>query len=291
MSARVDSSAPPLDHAEAKAAAGVLVHSDLVQWRQVARQFSDPPIPHQNVFLFTFVPAKGATPDDRGTYGFFKMRGAYASEVDAESAAYSLIRNVDSLHEIVLGRVGAPYPLVGDLSNVRESKEVEFQELMEDNLVQTVRSAKEDILDAAKRYDESVQRARAVQSKEYDNLQGSKQPALIEENKEVSTHQFAHNVLSRARVVCHVRQMLLSARDMMEKMIPQSNSVDAAAAQEPELEKEFQTQYIQRCKSEGLAVNEASFDDPTHFLYYTKPERFHALARSITSAMEAMKGT
>jgi len=77
----------------------------------VERKFADPLIPGQVYSLHSFVPSKGARPDDDGIYGMIKIRGTFNSEEEANDRAEELIKNHDSYHKIFHGWVGKPLPL------------------------------------------------------------------------------------------------------------------------------------------------------------------------------------
>jgi len=77
----------------------------------VDRKFADPLIPGQVYSLHSFVPSRGATPDEDGIYGMIKIRGTFGSEEEANERAEELIRNHDSYHKIFHGWVGKPLPL------------------------------------------------------------------------------------------------------------------------------------------------------------------------------------
>jgi hypothetical protein len=88
--------------------------SDLVVkpvYPQIDRVYVDPPLNMQNIGLVSFVPSRGARPDENGLYGFAKFRGCFASEMEADQRAEYLIRNVDSYHKIYYPRVGHPFPI------------------------------------------------------------------------------------------------------------------------------------------------------------------------------------
>ena len=61
---------------------------------KVERRYADPVESMQRIGLFSFVPAKGATPNEKGVYGFAKLRGNYPTDQEANERAEYLIRNV-----------------------------------------------------------------------------------------------------------------------------------------------------------------------------------------------------
>jgi hypothetical protein len=94
---------------------------------KVDRNFSDPPINLQQIGLISFIPAKGATPNDKGIYGFAKLRGNYANEDEANIRAEELIRDHDSANIIYHTYVGRPFPLTNSKKYAAETSEVDIR--------------------------------------------------------------------------------------------------------------------------------------------------------------------
>lgn len=80
------------------------------KYLSVERRYADPVEPMQRIGLISFVPAKGATPNKNGIYGFAKIRGNYPTDKEASERAEYLIRNVDSYHQMYHAYVGRPFP-------------------------------------------------------------------------------------------------------------------------------------------------------------------------------------
>ena len=98
---KADTRAPVLTDPELDAALLTQNNTSFVdKFPRVERQFADPPIPLQMFSLVSFVPARGATPDKDGVFGFMKARGNYATTQEANERAEYLLRNVDSYHQI-----------------------------------------------------------------------------------------------------------------------------------------------------------------------------------------------
>jgi hypothetical protein len=109
---RPEQGAPPLTEDEVEAAISTLDNTSFtVKFSRVDRTYADPPISLQTIGLLSFTPAKGATPNDNGVFGFAKLRGNYASELEAKQRAEAIIRNVDSYHQIYHTYVGRPFPV------------------------------------------------------------------------------------------------------------------------------------------------------------------------------------
>jgi len=102
--------AAPLNDAETGAAVAAL---DSRRYPALERSFIDPVQAQQAVALVSFLPCKGASPNNLGLFGFAKVRGVYSTEKEANDRAVYLIRNIDSVHTIHHVRVGHAFP-VGD---------------------------------------------------------------------------------------------------------------------------------------------------------------------------------
>ena len=95
---------------------------------KVDRMYADPIYNNQMYCLHSFVPSKGATPDDHGVFGFMKIRGAFQTIDEANQRSEWLIRNVDSYHSIHTGYAGRPFPICTDTKKfVAETVQVDIK--------------------------------------------------------------------------------------------------------------------------------------------------------------------
>ena len=107
-----DQSIAPLSSSEFKNAISELKSTDFIKkFPRVERQYADPAISLQNIGLISFVPAKGAKPNENGVFGYAKMRGNYPNELEANERSEFIIRNVDSYNTIFSTYVGRPFPI------------------------------------------------------------------------------------------------------------------------------------------------------------------------------------
>ena len=97
------------------------------KFKRVERKYADPPISLQTFGLISFVPAKGATPNEKGIYGFCKLRGNFATLSETTAHAENLIRKVDSYHKIYTTYVGRPFPLTLSSEYSQETSDVDMQ--------------------------------------------------------------------------------------------------------------------------------------------------------------------
>ena len=96
---RPDQTAPVLNQEQSVEALKVLNNTSFTdKFPRVERTYADPILPMQYIGLISFTPAKGATPNENGVFGFAKLRGNFSSEIEANERAEFIIRNVDSHH-------------------------------------------------------------------------------------------------------------------------------------------------------------------------------------------------
>jgi hypothetical protein len=125
---RPEQDVPPLTNQETIEAMKTINNTDFVKkFPSVDRTYADPAIPMQNFALFSFTPAKGATPNENGVFGFAKVRGTYATDVEANQRAEFLIRNVDSYHQLYHLYVGRPFPITSSSKYSAETAEVDIR--------------------------------------------------------------------------------------------------------------------------------------------------------------------
>lgn len=110
------------------------------QFLRVERRYADPIEPLQRIGLFSFVPAKGSTPNKNGVYGFAKLRGNYATDREASERAEYLIRNVDSYHQLYHTYVGRPFPLTVSSDYSGETTEIDIRKSMTESMSESVKA-------------------------------------------------------------------------------------------------------------------------------------------------------
>src|SRR5690606_12532646 len=90
--------------------------------------------------LHSFVPSKGANPDERGVYGFVKFRGSFATQQEADERAEFLVRNVDSFNDVYTSYCGRPFPLTHNKAFVKETSEIDVKKQISDIVSQDIKT-------------------------------------------------------------------------------------------------------------------------------------------------------
>lgn len=111
---------------------------------RVDRTYADPPIPLQSIGLVSFVPAKGATPNANGVFGFAKLRGNFNSTFEADQHAENLIRNFDSYHQIYHCYVGRPFPITASSKYSAETTEIDIRKETTQAISQNIKDKKQE---------------------------------------------------------------------------------------------------------------------------------------------------
>lgn len=142
---RPDQSFRDLTNPEVEQAMNALNNTDFIsKFPRVDKTYADPPPHLQTYGLISFTPAKGATPNANGVFGFAKLRGNYATEVEANQRAEFLIRNVDSYHQIYHTYVGRPFPITFSSKYSAETEEIDIRKETVQAISQNIKEKKKD---------------------------------------------------------------------------------------------------------------------------------------------------
>ena len=137
------SSEPPLTTEETREAFRDLNNTAFIKnYPRSDRTYADPALPMQSIGLISFVPAKGATPNENGVFGFAKLRGNFATDVEADQRAEFLIRNADSYHQIYHAWVGRPFPITDSSRYSAETREIDIRKQAAESISDSIRRKK-----------------------------------------------------------------------------------------------------------------------------------------------------
>lgn len=140
----IETSALSLSSTELKEAKSALYKNEFIRkFPRVERRFADPPVHLQRYGLVSFVPSAGATPDEKGVFGFLKLRGNYDTEHEASEQAERLIRETDSYHKIYTAYVGRPFPITVSSDFSKDVTEVNLQKDMANTISEDVKKKRE----------------------------------------------------------------------------------------------------------------------------------------------------
>lgn len=135
--------APPLTDEQTDEAMTDLVKKDhIYKYPRKDRSYADPDLPLQTYGLVSFVPAKGAKPNERGIYGFAKLRGNFKTMAEADQRAEHLIRNHDSYHNISTCWVGRPFPFTTERSFSEDVREIDIRKEEAESMSEAIKRMK-----------------------------------------------------------------------------------------------------------------------------------------------------
>lgn len=210
---------PSLSEDEVKNAMSALNNTSFVkQFLSVERKYADPVEPMQRIGLISFVPAKGATPNEKGIYGFAKLRGNYPTDQEASERAEFLIRNADSYHQIYHAYVGRPFPLTLSSDYSGEQVEVDIRKSMVESVSSSIKAKKAD----------ERQQVKQIEDRERQLLEESKQededPIEFYTTLRVKKAQVTWTYLETLKKVEEMKQTIIKTRDQIDEMEKKDDS-------------------------------------------------------------------
>jgi hypothetical protein len=237
---------PPLDEEQTVKALEELNTKDFVmKFPRVERAFADPTLDLQRIGLISFIPAKGAKPDEKGVFGFAKLRGNFQTMAEADQRAEFLVQNHDSYHKIYHTYVGRPFPITLSSDYSKEVKEVDLQK--------DIKEANSDV----------VKKMREKEQKDIEEIQ-KKEEELLEDVKKIE--EPTEDVYTTLRVK---KAQLTWTYSETEKKLKQMRTLIANARKEIEdleakdssLKHIYLKKYIDARKKAGLSTTITSKDE------------------------------
>lgn len=243
------SSAPSLTDEQLSAATEQLINTAFVKkFPVVDRNYADPPVNLQQIGLFSFIPAKGAKPNDRGIYGFAKMRGNFATEMEANQRAELLIKDHDSTNTIFHTYVGRPFPITVNENYASETSEVDIRKDTVEAVSNTMKIKKDD----------DKRKAQEIQDREAELLadtSSTKEKELVEQDDyitlKVKKAQLTWTYIEHVKKLKEVKEIIIRTRAQL---------VDIDAAN-PSLNEKYYEKYKDARVKAGLKVDDKALSE------------------------------
>jgi len=243
---RVDTTTPPLTNAQLSEAMKELNVSTFVEkFPAVERKYSDPVLELQRIGLVSFVPAKGAKPNEHGIYGFAKLRGNFATEVEANERAEYLIRNVDSYQQIYHTFVGRPFPLTISSDYSKEVNRVDLQ-------AQTAASIKEDVRQKRQKEQQEIEE---IKTRERELLED------VEKVKEDADDRYTTLRVKKAQLVWTYAETEKKMQQMCGLIAKARKEIEDMDKENPELKTTYFNKYMEARRKANLSTDRESLDD------------------------------
>ena len=208
-----ESGAPVLTNSQTEEAMKVLNNTDFTdKFPMVDRTYADPTLPMQIVGLISFTPAKGATPNENGVFGFAKLRGNFASEIEATQRAEFLIRNVDSYHQVYHTYVGRPFPITTSSKYSAETDEIDIRK-------ETTKSVSHNIKEKRSTDDQQI---KEIKQREEKLLAESKREEIDTYDdyitQRVKLAQLSFTYLEHQKKMAEVKDIIIKTRGVVEEL-------------------------------------------------------------------------
>lgn len=216
---------------------------------QVDRQYADPPLKGQKIVLFSFVPSKGAKPDEDGWYGMAKVRGVFGNEDMANEHAEKLIRDHDSYHEIFHAYVGRPFPVTNKSGYEEEIKTIDIKN-------KTVRLISEDILN--KKRDEEKE-IKEMQDREQTLLDQSKRAK--EELPEDPYDIYITDQVKRAQLIWTYKETMKKCEQMKDLIKTTNAKITETEKENPMYREQYKEKYMKARSDAGLDNDDNKVED------------------------------
>jgi hypothetical protein len=247
----IDSSAPVLNPEQtAEAMKDLNISSYVERYPSVERAFADPVIDLQKIGLISFVPARGATPNEQGIYGFAKLRGNYATEIEANARAENLIRNHDSYHQIYHTYVGRPFPLTTTSDFSKEVYKVDVQK------------------EATMAIGDEVKRKREKEQKDIEEIKEREKQLLedVKQKEEPTDDHYTTLRVKKAQLAWTYLETDKKMRQMCVSIAKAIKEIEELDEKHPELKNNYFNKYMDARKQAGLSTDKDSVD--TSFMKY-----------------------
>lgn len=220
------------------------ITSFVEKFPKIDRTYADPPVNLQNYGLISFIPAKGAKPNEEGIYGFAKLRGNYNSEMEASQRAETIIKTVDSFHKIYTTYVGRPFPLTESSDYSAETSEVDIRNA-------TTKSMSSDI---KKKKQEEQQTINEIKDREKellaDTSKDEEDPKELYTTLRVKKAQLSWTYLEHMKKMEEVKQIIIKTR----KEIAELETKDSS------FKEEYYQKYLDARKASGLSISKQEQD-------------------------------
>lgn len=246
-----DQTSPPLTNDESENAIKELNNTAFTsKFPRVDRTYADPALALQTIGLISFIPAKGATPNDKGIYGFAKLRGNFQTEAEASQRAEFLIRNVDSYHQIFHTYVGRPFPLTNSSDYSATTDEIDIRKDTAESISTDLRTKKSDDEQAMKEIKERekqlLEESKREEADPYDNYITLR----------VKKAQLSWTYLEHQKKMAEVKEILIKTRKDIEDL----------DGEFPEFKDSYYEKYVQARKEAGLKESQEQLQ--TNFMKY-----------------------
>jgi Family of unknown function (DUF5832) len=236
---------PPLTIEETEIAVKELDNTSFTdKFPRIDRTYADPIIPMQYIGLISFVPAKGATPNENGVYGFAKLRGNYPSEIEASQQATHLIRNIDSHHQIYHTYVGRPFPITVSSDYSAKTDEIDIRKEMAKDISSNIRKNKDN------------------EEKEINEIK-QREEKLIEDSKKTEEDPYEEYItlrVKKAQLSWTYLEHIKKIEEIKNIIIKTRSQVEEYDEKFPDFKNTYYEKYMKARKDSGIKESKQEAD-------------------------------
>lgn len=240
----VPGTSTPLTDTEMEVAMKALSDTSIIdKFPRVERTYADPAINMQNFTLFSFIPAKGATPDKDGVFGMAKVRGSYGTVREAAERTDYLIRNHDSYHKIYTAYVGRPFPVTVSDKYSAEKSEIDIRKKQTEIISDDIKAKKEE---EKRNIDDMKEREK--------QLLDQAKPDHVADPLE----QYTVTRVKKAQLIWTYFETKKKMDEMKESIIKVREEIKKIDEETPEFSKKFFDKYMDARTSAGITEEKSS---------------------------------
>ncbi len=244
--------AAPLTEEELEHAKKDLVDKKFIkQYSQAERSYADPVLPAQTLGLISFVPAKGATPNRNGVYGFAKLRGNYSNMFEADQRSEMLIKNHDSYNQISTCYVGRPFPLTESRKFSEDVKEIDIRK------------------EAAESMGEAIKRQRKKDDREMQEIKDREKLLKEDVKKKPGDDPYEEYItmrVKRAQLVWTYQEHKKKIEEVRDLIIKTREKIEEMDEEHPDYNDSYFEKYRQARLQAGL--KETTEESADNFMKY-----------------------
>jgi hypothetical protein len=208
-----ESGVPVLTEEQTNDAVKVLNNTFFIdKFPRVDRTYADPLLAMQIYGLISFTPAKGATPNENGVFGFAKLRGNFSTEIEANERAEFLIKNVDSYHQIYHTYVGRPFPITNSSKYSAETSEIDIRKETTQSISQNIKEKKMDeqkvIAEIKERQEKLLEESKREEIDTYEDYI----------TQRVKLAQLSFTFLEHQKKMAEVKDIIIKTRKVVKEL-------------------------------------------------------------------------
>ena len=204
----------------------------------------------QKIALFSFVPAKGVTPNKNGVYGYAKIRGVFETDVEAEARSRELIKYFDSYNKIYFAPMFRPFPLTCESSYSGDVSEVDIKK------------------DLTESVSDSVKQKKVSEEKEVKEMH-DRQKKLLEESKRTEADPYEDYIekqVKRSNLIWTYKEHQKKMEEIKVSLTSTRKVLKELDEQYPQFKDKYYEKYMTARKEAGFVENEER--DKLSFMHY-----------------------